>query len=44
MGEKSALGRSETQNASSRIWIRVTDSISNDDNRYAKHAVQFCPD
>ena len=31
-----ALARRETQTASSRFWTRVTDSISNDDNHYAK--------
>ena len=28
---------SETQTVLSRIWTQVVDSISNDDNRYAKH-------
>ena len=28
--------QSETQTALSRIWTRVTDSISYDDNHYAK--------
>ena len=32
-----AFARSETQTVSSRIWTRVSDSISNDDNRYAKY-------
>ena len=33
-----ALARSETQTISFRIRTRVTDSISDDDNCYAKHA------
>ena len=32
------LVRSETQ-TSSRIWTRVTDSISYDDNRYRRRAL-----
>ena len=31
-----ALARSVTQTASSTIWTRVAESISYDDNRYAK--------
>ena len=30
------LMQSETQAASTRIWTRVANSISQDDNRYAK--------
>ena len=36
-----ALARSEMQTASSGIWIRVTESISNDDNCYTMHASQY---
>ena len=32
-----ALAQSEIQTASTRIWTQVTDSISYDDNHYAKH-------
>ena len=32
------ITRNETQIASSKIWTWVTDSISYDDNRDAKHA------
>ena len=32
------LVRSETQTASSIIWTRIAESISYDDNRYAKRA------
>ena len=32
----------ETQSASSSIWTRVADSISYNDNRYAKHAKSKC--
>ena len=28
----------ETQTASSKIWTRIADSISYDDNRYAKNS------
>ena len=33
------LAPRETQIASSRIWTRISDSISNDDYRYAKRAL-----
>ena len=33
-GHYHAVKRSETQSASSRIWIRVIEFISYDDNRY----------
>ena len=38
---KWALERRKTQTASSRIWTRVTDSISFDDNRYIKSALFY---
>ena len=31
-----SLAKSEVQIVSSRIWTRVTDTISDEDNRYAK--------
>ena len=33
-----ALAPSETQITSNKIWTLVTDSISKDDDRYAKRA------
>ena len=39
-----ALVQCEIQTASSRIWIRVTNSISNNDNYYNKHVSKSMAD
>ena len=36
-----ALMQSETQKASSRIWIRVADSISFNNNSYTKRVFKY---